>query len=86
MNDTLTKNQRSARMALVRGKNTGPEMVVRRMVHGLGYRYRLPATTSPDRARGQPHDIAAQLARPPLQPCDSCHAPRRKVVPVAWIA
>jgi DNA mismatch endonuclease (patch repair protein) len=39
--DTLTARQRSARMALVRGKNTKPEMLVRRLVHGLGYRYRL---------------------------------------------
>ncbi|MFI5012967.1 MAG: very short patch repair endonuclease [Hyphomicrobiales bacterium] len=41
MPDTLTKEQRSERMARIRGKNTAPEMVVRRMVHGMGYRYRL---------------------------------------------
>ncbi|MFD2579586.1 hypothetical protein ACFSTD_15355 [Novosphingobium colocasiae] len=28
-------------MARVRGKDTGPEMVVRRLVHRMGYRYRL---------------------------------------------
>lgn len=28
-------------MAAVRSKNTKPELVVRRLVHGLGYRYRL---------------------------------------------
>lgn len=28
-------------MSLVRSKNTKPEMVVRRLVHSLGYRYRL---------------------------------------------
>ncbi len=28
-------------MSLVRGKDTGPEMAVRRLVHGLGYRYAL---------------------------------------------
>jgi DNA mismatch endonuclease (patch repair protein) len=32
---------RSAQMALVRGKDTKPEMVVRRLVHGMGYRFRL---------------------------------------------
>ena len=32
---------RSAQMALVRGKDTKPEMVVRRLVHALGLRYRL---------------------------------------------
>jgi DNA mismatch endonuclease Vsr len=39
--DTLTPAERSARMALIRSKNTKPEMVVRRLLHGLGYRYRL---------------------------------------------
>lgn len=39
--DTLDLRQRSARMALVRGKDTKPELLVRRLVHGLGYRYRL---------------------------------------------
>ncbi len=39
--DTLTPRERSARMALVRGKDTKPEMLVRRLVHGMGYRYRL---------------------------------------------
>jgi DNA mismatch endonuclease, patch repair protein len=41
MGDTLTKEERSIRMSLIRGKGTGPEMTVRRIVHGLGYRYRL---------------------------------------------
>lgn len=39
--DTLTPRQRSARMALVRGRDTKPELLVRRLVHRLGYRYRL---------------------------------------------
>lgn len=34
-------------MAQVRGKNTGPELVVRRLVHALGYRYRLHARDLP---------------------------------------
>lgn len=33
--------QRSALMAKVRGKNTRPELLVRRKVHALGYRFRL---------------------------------------------
>lgn len=37
--DTLDPQQRSARMALVGAKNTKPELLVRRLVHGLGYRY-----------------------------------------------
>jgi DNA mismatch endonuclease Vsr len=31
----------SRRMAAVRGKGTKPEIVVRRLVHGLGFRFRL---------------------------------------------
>jgi DNA mismatch endonuclease (patch repair protein) len=32
---------RSANMRAIRSKGTNPEMFVRRLVHGLGYRYRL---------------------------------------------
>ncbi len=39
--DTLTPKERSLRMALVRNRDTKPEIVVRRLVSGLGYRYRL---------------------------------------------
>lgn len=41
MADVLTPEQRRRNMAAIKGKNTKPEMVVRRLVHGLGYRYRL---------------------------------------------
>ena len=36
-------------MSRVRSKNTGPEMLVRRLVHGLGYRYRIHAKDLPGR-------------------------------------
>ena len=39
--DTLDPQQRSVRMALVRGKDTKPELIVRQLVHRLGFRYRL---------------------------------------------
>lgn len=39
--DNLSSADRSARMALVRGKDTRPEMSVRRLAHRLGYRFRL---------------------------------------------
>jgi len=39
--DTLTRAQRSERMSLIRSKDTKPEIAVRRIVHGMGYRYRL---------------------------------------------
>jgi DNA mismatch endonuclease (patch repair protein) len=41
MVDSLTPEERSNRMALVRSKGTKPEMAVRRLVHSLRYRYRL---------------------------------------------
>jgi DNA mismatch endonuclease (patch repair protein) len=47
--DTLTPEQRSERMSRVRGANTKPEMLVRRLVHGLGYRYRLHGKGLPGR-------------------------------------
>lgn len=39
--DSLNPSERSARMAKVRGFDTKPEMFVRRLVHGMGFRYRL---------------------------------------------
>lgn len=47
MPDVLTPEQRSRNMAAIRGKDTRPEMIVRRMVHRLGYRYRLHVRTLP---------------------------------------
>ncbi|MCH2126639.1 MAG: very short patch repair endonuclease [Pirellulaceae bacterium] len=39
MSDTLTKEQRSERMGLIRGRDTKPAMILRRLAHRLGYRY-----------------------------------------------
>lgn len=39
--DTLTARERSERMSRIKGKNTKPELAVRRLVHRMGYRYRL---------------------------------------------
>lgn len=41
MADRCSPAERSAIMARVRAVNTGPEVVVRRLVHRLGYRFRL---------------------------------------------
>jgi DNA mismatch endonuclease (patch repair protein) len=41
MADPLSPEMRSAFMARIRGINTQPEKVVRKLLHGLGYRYRL---------------------------------------------
>ncbi len=49
MVDSLTPEERSKRMALIRGKNTKPELIVRRLVFSLRYRYRLHDRTLPGR-------------------------------------
>lgn len=41
MADTLTPEARSARMAKIKGRNTRPEMIVRRELTAMGVRYRL---------------------------------------------
>lgn len=47
MADTFTGRERSRIMAAVKSKDTAPEMAVRRMVHSLGFRYRLHARDLP---------------------------------------
>ena len=39
--ETLMPKQRSERMSRVRSKDTKPELAVRRLIHGMGLRYRL---------------------------------------------
>ncbi len=41
MADVHNREQRSANMAAIRCKDTKPEMLVRRIAHRLGYRFRL---------------------------------------------
>ena len=41
MHDVHTPQQRHANMAAIHGKDTKPEMVVRRYLWGHGFRYRL---------------------------------------------
>ncbi|WP_415878161.1 very short patch repair endonuclease [Methylomonas sp. TEB] len=38
---TKEKISRSENMRRIHSKNTNPEMIVRRLIHGMGYRYRL---------------------------------------------
>jgi DNA mismatch endonuclease (patch repair protein) len=57
--DTLSPQEHSERMARVRAKDTGPELVVRRIVHGLGFRYRLHADGLP----GKPDLVFPRLRR-----------------------
>lgn len=39
--DKLTPEERSSHMSKIRGKDTKPEMVVRRFLHSHGFRYRV---------------------------------------------
>jgi DNA mismatch endonuclease (patch repair protein) len=39
--DKLSPERRSENMRRIRNKNTKPEMVVRRLIYSLGYRYRI---------------------------------------------
>lgn len=41
MADVHTPEQRSFNMSRIRSRNTRPEMLVRSLVHSMGYRYRL---------------------------------------------
>lgn len=41
MIDFLTQTERSDRMSRIRGKDTKPELALRRVIHRLGLRYRL---------------------------------------------
>jgi DNA mismatch endonuclease (patch repair protein) len=47
--DVLTSEQRSFNMSRIRGKDTTPELVVRRLLHSLGYRFRLHVPQLPGR-------------------------------------
>lgn len=47
MVDTRTTEQRRRIMQAVKGKDTGPEWAVRRLLHRAGYRYRLHARRLP---------------------------------------
>lgn len=41
MTDVVSKEQRSRNMARIGGRDTGPEFVVRRAAHRMGFRFRL---------------------------------------------
>ncbi len=47
--ETLSITERSKRMGLIRSRDTKPEMIVRRLVHSMGYRHRLHAPELPGR-------------------------------------
>jgi DNA mismatch endonuclease, patch repair protein len=45
--DIIDKAKRSSVMAAIRSKDTRPELVVRKLVHALGFRYRLHSKDLP---------------------------------------
>jgi len=47
MVDRLSVSRRSEIMSRIHGKNTVPEITVRRLIHSLGYRYRLHSKALP---------------------------------------
>lgn len=49
MVDVLTRAQRSFNMSRIRSKHTSPELFVRRLVHRLGFRFRLHGRKLPGR-------------------------------------
>jgi DNA mismatch endonuclease (patch repair protein) len=57
--DKLTPDRRSANMGRIRSRNTSPEMIVRRLVHGMGYRYRLHVASLP----GKPDIVLPRLKK-----------------------
>jgi DNA mismatch endonuclease, patch repair protein len=57
--DTLTPTERSKRMALIRGKNTKPELVVRKIARSFGHRLRLHVADLP----GKPDLVFPKLRK-----------------------
>lgn len=55
--DTVDSATRSKMMSAIRGKDTGPEMVVRRFLHRQGYRYRIHRKDLP----GKPDIVIPRL-------------------------
>jgi DNA mismatch endonuclease (patch repair protein) len=57
--DTISPERRSANMRNIRSKHTSPEMTVRRLVHGMGFRYRVHVPTLP----GKPDLVFSRLKK-----------------------
>ncbi|HLK65059.1 MAG TPA: very short patch repair endonuclease [Bryobacteraceae bacterium] len=57
--DKLTPERRSENMSQIRSTGTSPEMAVRRMVHGMGFRYRLHVAKLP----GKPDLVFTRLKK-----------------------
>ena len=49
MADKISQERRSWNMSRIRGKDTGPELIVRKTLHALGFRFRLHRKDLPGR-------------------------------------
>lgn len=59
MTDKLSPERRSANMRRIQSKHTSPEMAVRQLVHGMGFRYRLHVAGLP----GKPDLVFRRLKK-----------------------
>ncbi len=59
MVDSLPPDRRSENMRRIRSQDTAPELIVRRMVHAMGYRYRLHVRDLP----GKPDLVFPRLRK-----------------------
>lgn len=59
MADNLTAKQRSRCMSKIRSKNTRPEILVRKLIYQMGYRYRLHVRSLP----GSPDLVFTRLRK-----------------------
>ena len=59
MTDTISRERRSKNMQAIRSRNMQPEMQVRRLVHGMGYRFRLHKSDLP----GKPDLVFSRLRK-----------------------
>jgi DNA mismatch endonuclease (patch repair protein) len=59
LTDPLTPERRSENMRQIRAKKTAPEITVRRLVHSMGFRYRLHVAHLP----GKPDLVLARLKK-----------------------
>ncbi|NKX52952.1 very short patch repair endonuclease [Arthrobacter mobilis] len=59
MADVFTREQRSANMSRIRGKDTKPELMVRRLLHARGFRYRLHGRAAGGQLPGKPDLVFA---------------------------
>lgn len=57
--DTLTRTERSKRMALIRSKDTRPELLVRKIARSFGYKFRLHVSGLP----GKPDLVFPRLRK-----------------------